>query len=326
MLKATVLVLKPSSSEGKQVLYVAILGTVIACWSTGCSHKPTPQHTLRNESQSGIATVYVVNYPLKYFAERIGGEHVRVVFPAPPDEDPAFWIPDAETIATYQQADLILLNGASYAKWTKTVSLPGTKTVDTSASVSDQYIEVENAVTHSHGPGGEHSHADTAFTTWLDPKLAVVQAEAIQEAFTKLRPQHDDDFQQNFAALAADLNELDRKLSTLVKDKTERAVIFSHPVYQYLQRRYNLKGTSVDWEPEDVPSQKMWEELATLLEQFPAKWMVWEGTPIEQNVTRLGELGLQSTVYAPCGNVPEDGDFLTIMEKNVENLARALAE
>ncbi len=26
-------------------------------------------------------SVYVVNYPLKYFAERIGGDNVKVVFP-----------------------------------------------------------------------------------------------------------------------------------------------------------------------------------------------------------------------------------------------------
>ena len=33
-------------------------------------------------------TVYTVNYPLQYFAERIGGEYVEVIFPAPGDEDP----------------------------------------------------------------------------------------------------------------------------------------------------------------------------------------------------------------------------------------------
>jgi hypothetical protein len=27
-------------------------------------------------------TVYVVNYPLQYFTQRIGGDHVSVVFPA----------------------------------------------------------------------------------------------------------------------------------------------------------------------------------------------------------------------------------------------------
>ncbi|MBW1743769.1 MAG: hypothetical protein JRJ47_10130 [Deltaproteobacteria bacterium] len=43
-------------------------------------------------------SVYVVNYPLKYFAERIGGDHVDVEFPAPKGTDPAYWIPNIATI------------------------------------------------------------------------------------------------------------------------------------------------------------------------------------------------------------------------------------
>ena len=50
-------------------------------------------------------SVYVVNYPLQYFAERIGGPDVRVVFPAPADGDPAFWKPLPEQIAAYQKRD-----------------------------------------------------------------------------------------------------------------------------------------------------------------------------------------------------------------------------
>ena len=42
--------------------------------------------------------IYVVNYPLKSFAERIGGKHVDVVFPAPGDVDPAYWMPDKKII------------------------------------------------------------------------------------------------------------------------------------------------------------------------------------------------------------------------------------
>ena len=37
--------------------------------------------------------VYVVNYPLKYFAERIGGPHVKVTLPVPADVDPVYWAP-----------------------------------------------------------------------------------------------------------------------------------------------------------------------------------------------------------------------------------------
>jgi zinc transport system substrate-binding protein len=118
-------------------------------------------------------SVYVVNYPLQYFAEQIGGPDVRVVFPAPADGDPVFWKPSPEQIAAYQKADLILLNGASYAKWVAHVSLPASRMVDTSASFTDQFIPLEDQVTHSHGMSGKHEHDDVAFTTWLDPQQAI---------------------------------------------------------------------------------------------------------------------------------------------------------
>jgi len=41
-------------------------------------------------------SVYVVNYPLKYFAERIAGEHATVILPTLAGTDPAFWMPDAK--------------------------------------------------------------------------------------------------------------------------------------------------------------------------------------------------------------------------------------
>ena len=86
-------------------------------------------------------TVYVVNNPLQYFAERIGGEHVKVVFPAPAGIDPAYWMPDAKTISDYQQADLILLNGTNYARWVNIATLPRFRMVNTSAGFKDKYME-----------------------------------------------------------------------------------------------------------------------------------------------------------------------------------------
>ena len=74
-------------------------------------------------------SVYVVNYPLQYFAERIGGKHVNVSFPAPQGVDPAYWSPDAEVVVAYQEADVILLNGAGYARWVGRASLPYAKLV-----------------------------------------------------------------------------------------------------------------------------------------------------------------------------------------------------
>ena len=121
--------------------------------------------------------VYVVNYPLQYFAERIGGPHVKVTLPVPADADPAYWVPSIADIGAYQQADIILLNGAGYAKWISKVSLSRAKTIDTSKGFKDRFITVKEIVTHSHGPGGEHAHEALAFTTWLDPMLAAARSE-----------------------------------------------------------------------------------------------------------------------------------------------------
>ena len=116
--------------------------------STQCSAHPASR-------ADAPITVYTVNYPLQYFAERIAGKHADVVFPAPDGVDPAFWTPDSETVNRYQQADLILLNGAGYAGWTQHASLPRLKQVDTSAAFSAAYIRQAGGAAHSHGPGTE---------------------------------------------------------------------------------------------------------------------------------------------------------------------------
>jgi zinc transport system substrate-binding protein len=284
------------------------------------SNKATVKNTAAQLS------VYVVNYPLRYFAERIGGPYVRVTFPAPADADPAFWEPGAEQIAAYQKADLILLNGASYAKWLPRVSLPASRMVDTSAAFADRYIPIAGQATHSHGDAGEHQHGDVAFTTWLDPLQAIVQAEAIRDALIRLRPDAAGDFQQRFAALETDLRELDDRLAAAVAAGGSRPLVFSHPVYQYFIRRYAIDGYAVHWEPEATPTPEQWQELERLLAEHPARSMVWEGTPDPDTVAELKRRGLDSVVFDPCGNVHEEGDYLTVMRENLRRLSEARAE
>ncbi|MHC4130775.1 MAG: metal ABC transporter substrate-binding protein [Planctomycetota bacterium] len=270
--------------------------------------------------QAGKPTIYVVNYPLQYFAERIEKDLVDVKFPAPEDEDPAYWKPDASCIEAYQKADLILLNGATYAKWIPMISLPTSKMVDTSESFKKQYIELEEAITHAHGPEGAHAHGGIAFTTWLDQKLAIQQAESVKRELAKLLPDKTDVIEQNYAALKSDLESLDRSLEELTKNYSSEPLLGSHPVYQYLARGYGLNMMSVHWEPEQMPEESQWRELDGLLQTHAAKWMIWEGPPGGDVVEKLRERGVNSVVFSPCGNVPEQGDYLSVMRENIERL------
>ncbi len=271
-------------------------------------------------SEAGIPTVYTVNYPLQYFAERIGGDLVQAEFPAPTDVDPAFWTPDAEVLAGLQAADLILLNGATYAKWLAVVSVPESRTVNTSAAFADHYIHLEETVTHSHGLGGEHSHEGTAFTTWLDPTLAVEHARAIAEAFAARWPEHQNAFAAGFESLEADLLALDRQIAEIVARDPDKVLLGSHPVYQYLAARYDLDLHAVQWEPNEAPSAAQWQALEALRADHPAQWMLWEDEPLAETAARLRALGVEPIVFDQCGNVPRVGDYLSVMRQNVENL------
>ena len=290
---------------------LAAIFLMMAFWQTG---KSTAADTL---------TVYVVNYPLKYFAERIGDEHVKVVFPAPAEVDPAYWIPDTATIAAYQQADLILLNGAGYAGWVDKVSLPRSKLINTSKDFKDQYITIASAVTHSHGPGGAHAHEGAAFTTWIDFNLAARQAKAVADAFSHRKPGLRETFQKNYSALEKDLMKIDQELKKVTSKNASKPLIGSHPVYDYFARRYGLNMESVHWEPDEAPTDAQWAEFQTILAKHPAQWMIWEGAPTKESAERLKASGVNSLVFAPCGNAPEQGDFLSVMQQNVENLTPA---
>jgi zinc transport system substrate-binding protein len=272
---------------------------------------------------SGGLTVYVVNYPLKYFAERIGGDHAKVVFPAPTDVDPAYWVPDIKTIMAYQKADLIVINGASYAKWIDKVTLPRFKIVNTSKRFRDQYITIEGAVTHSHGPEGEHAHEGIAFTTWLDFDLAAKQAKAVADALARKQPHLKDTFQKNYLSLEVDLMAIDQNIRAMVAEKYSQPLVASHPVYDYFSGRYKLNMKSVHWEPDEVPTAEQMVALKNMIKEHPAKWMIWEGEPIQTSVARLKTLGINSLVFDPCGNRPDKGDFLGVMKQNVENLKGA---
>ncbi len=269
-------------------------------------------------------TVYTVNYPLAYFAERIGGKHVQVEFPAPADGDPAAWNPEQQELEAFRQADLILLNGAGYETWIAAAGLPEDKLVDTSAGFADRLI-VAVEETHSHGPGGAHSHAETtAFTTWLDPELAIVHADAIRDALSASWPHASADFDTGFALLSRDLKALDRDFAELFAALENMPVVFSHPVYQYLERRYGIDAISVHWEPNELPDDNQLMALAAKLVSFPAELMIWEGEPMPGSIEALALMGVNSVAVNPCANRPESGDYLSVMRDNISNLRAAL--
>jgi zinc transport system substrate-binding protein len=102
--------------------------------------------------------------------------------------------------------------------------------------------------------------------------------------------------------------------------------VFSHPVYQYFQRRYQISGPSVDWEPDKMPTSAQWETLAAMQAREPARYMIWEAEPLAQIRERLREMGLDVVVYQTLGNRPVQDDFMSVMRANVRSIEMATSQ
>lgn len=292
-------------------LLVPVLTTILisSCSDSGTENPPTA-------ARSGI---FASNYPLAYFAETITGKPETIIFPKI-DGDPAFWKPSAQDIRRLQSAELILFNGAGYEKWAPTLTLPKSRIVDTSATFQPDLLSIETATTHSHGPQGEHSHEGTAFTTWIDFSQASQQAAAVADALIENELVDPDIAKANLTMLTSTLNAIDSELAGLTAQNKSIPLVASHPIYDYLAHRYVLDIEPLVWEPDVAPDEEQWETLEKLLESHPAKWMIWENTPLPESVDRLKEMGVNSVVFNPSGNRPENGDFLSVMRSNVENM------
>lgn len=133
---------------------------------------------------------------------------------------------------------------------------------------------------------------------------AVAQAQAVRDALIRRRPESAADFNQRFDRLAAELKDLDRQLTDVTKESASTPLIFSHPVYQYLTRRYGLNGQAVHWEPDASPTAEQWAAPKGILVNHPAHWMIWEGTPDRRTVDELKGFGLGYAQRGEIGREP----------------------
>jgi len=272
---------------------VCLLGLLLGCHDD-------PEYTAPR--RTGPPVVYTTFFPTTAFVQRIAGDLVEVVCPLPDGADAITWKPDPDQIRAFQDADLIVLNGAAFEKWPLTTSLPENRVVRTAAGFAAEWIEFEETIKHTHGPKGEHAHEGVDGHTWLDPVLAKRQAAAIRDALLRLLPSHATAIHENYAALSKDFDELDRLFRAL----PQGIILCSHPAWNYPARRY--EWTIVNFEPD-----------AAGIENLKGKVVLWEGEPDAAVAKRLGA---PSITFDPCESA--GGEYFERMRGNLARLRAAL--
>src|SRR5690606_6130234 len=103
--------------------------------------------------------------------------------------------------------------------------------------------------------------------TWLDPQLALVQAEKIYLSLVESFPTKKDFLQRNFTILQATLEELDQSLQNALAPIEKRILVTNHQSLSYFSERYQLTEKSISLEGKEFLPQSL-KELTDELDQI----------------------------------------------------------
>lgn len=305
------------------VLLMGALALGLGCQPDRSSAARAKQASDNSQAPQSRPLVFVSNSFLSEAVKVIAGTRVERLYLLPPNLDPTIWKPTTADLEKMQRARLLVLNGAEFEPWVAGVALPSSRMLRTANAFLDQWIETE-AVVHAHGPGGEHSHAGIASTTWLDFELAKLQANAVRDRLEQLIPEAAGEFKKGCDEFNAQLSELDKQMRGLATKLGPQPLLVSHPFHQYWAKRYELNVRAVNWDPKEAPDARGLDELQRALKDFPAKIFLWESTPAEANVELLRQRGIKSLVFSPAANLPEQESWLEAMKRNLLGLQQSI--
>ncbi len=267
--------------------------------------------------------VYASHAVLADFAKIIGGEDVVVTMPVPEGTDPAEWRPRIAEINAFQEADLVLLNGAEYEGWAERASLPRARTVHTTRGMEAELIRLVGSA-HSHGNDPAHTHEGIAPHVWMDFSLAAKQAEVISAALKRAAPGAAPSFTVNLTVLQAELAALDAEAKALGAAVTGPTVLVWQPGYEYFGRAYGLTLVETTF---DAMAQATPEQLAAFdatLAETDAQIMLWQSPPPAETAAAIAERGVSIVVFDNGANPPADIRFPDLMRENLARFRAAL--
>jgi zinc transport system substrate-binding protein len=288
--------------------------------------------------------VYTTFYPLYDFAGKIGGERAEVAKLVPPGVSPHDWEPDPGTLAGLQAADILLYNGLGLEPWIYTVidalapakllSVNTTEGIEPLRGYVDKHAHEKK---DAHGPAEEEKKKKEAAGelpdphVWLDPLLALRQAERILEALVAVDPDNEQYYRDNFAVLKGQFAQLDTEYREALQGKTRDKFIVTHLSFAYLAERYGLKQVGIaGLSPHAEPTARELTELVELIREYDIRYIFQEPLVSPRLAQVLAtETGVGILEINPLeGLMPEEiaagKDYFSVMRENLTQLQRAL--
>ncbi|RIN09104.1 metal ABC transporter solute-binding protein, Zn/Mn family, partial [Staphylococcus warneri] len=245
----------------KKLLLIIFTG-IIALSLTACGTKDKENNSSSVTSKDKLEIKTTV-YPLKSFANQIGGKYVDVKSVYPKGMDPHTYDPSQKDMINIGKSDLFIYTGDNLDPVAKKISESidnKDKTLSLESNLntkSDLLKGEEHEHGHEHGEEHEHHHHGKYDPhVWLDPVLSQKFAKDIKNELVSKDKKHKDYYEKNYKKLNKELKEIDSDMKKAVKGHEGETVYISHDSIGYLADRYNFKQEGIENMSAEEPTQK----------------------------------------------------------------------
>jgi zinc transport system substrate-binding protein len=303
----------------------ALTLSATALLAAGCGNDPD------DGAADGELTVVAGFYPLEWAAARVGGERVSVSSLTPAGAEAHDLELAPRDVAAVGEADLLVyLDGFQPALDEAATSEAGDSAWD--AGQAADLIEGEHAHEGEEHEGEEHAEeeqgdGDEAVDPhfWLDPTRLAAVGDALAERLGELDPDGASTYEENAAALRADLATLDGEMTAGLAGCTVDTLVTSHDAFGYLAERYGFDVIGISGlSPSQEPSAAQQAEIADLVRERGITTLYTE-TLVDPAVaeTVAEEAGVEVAVLDPLEGLTDESpgeDYLQVMRANLATL------
>lgn len=236
------------------LFFVAVLTLSLAACGKNDSEK--------SSNHKGKLEVKTTVYPLKSFAQQIGGKYVDVESVYPNGVDPHTYDPSQKQMVDIGKSDLFVYTGDNLDPVAKKIAKAindKDKTLSLEASL-DKNSDLLKGEEHEH-----HHHGKYDPHIWLDPVISQKFAKEIKDELVEKDSEHKGYYEDNYKKLVKDLKSIDKDMKQAVKGNEGKTVYISHDSIGYLADRYNFEQEGVQNMNAEEPSQK---DLTNIVKQI----------------------------------------------------------
>lgn len=319
-----------------------------ACTSTASSGD--------SSSKDGSLTVMASFYPLKYLAEKVGGEYVSVTSLTPDGAEPHDLELSPKMVDSLSSADAVIYLAGFQSAVDEAIEQQAPKTIiDVSSAAElveagsdanhpaeeeEATDETQSGETEAHDhdheghdheghdhAGHDHHHdmsADPHF--WLDPIRMAKAATLVGDKLAEADSAHADTYKANAKALAEELTALGDTLVTKTSTCKVKTFVTAHTAFGYLADRTGLTQVGISGlDPESSPSPARLAEIGQIAKEQGVTTIFTEAL-IDPKVaqTLADDLGITTAVLDPIESQTDASkDYAAVMQANIDALTKA---